>query len=100
MSVNITAENTNLKDKNETLEEQIKAFQQNLTEYLEREMLENQKEMKDNVHDFYLKSLDDRINEHLINLNQSGKILHTSDQDTEFFLEVISKYVSPMDNGD
>ena len=72
-------------------EEEIQEFQKNLTAHIQATMAANNEEIENNVHVYYIKSLNERINEHLINLEQKGEALHVSAQSRQYFSEVMGE---------
>jgi plasmid maintenance system killer protein len=85
-------------EKNDISEKEIQEFQKNLTAHIQAIMAANNEEIENNVHDNYFKSLNERINEHLVNLEQKGEVLHVSAQSQQYFSEVMSELHDPADN--
>jgi|APCry1669189000_1035189.scaffolds.fasta_scaffold18174_3 hypothetical protein len=87
-------------EKNDISEKEIQEFQKNLTAHIQAIMAANNEEIENNVHDYYFKSLNERINEHLINLEQKGEVLHVSAQSQQYFLEAMGELNDSTDNID
>ena len=67
----------------------IAEFQRNLQKAVNEKMLETEELISNNTHDMFLKSLDERINDFLIELEKKGQCLNVSDEGKELFQEVL-----------
>ena len=80
-----------MKKKIDISEEEIQEFLKILTAHIQAIMAAYNEEIENNVHDYYFKSLNERTNEHLINLEQKDEALHVSAQSQQYFSEVMGE---------
>ena len=78
-------------------EQEIQGFQKNLTVHIQLIMAANNKEFEENMHGD-LKSLNERINENLVAIEQNGKELHVSYPKQKYFLETMGEHSNIADD--
>ena len=67
----------------------IVAFHKNLQKLVNEKMLETEELISNNSHDKFLKPLDVRINDFLIELEENGQCPNVSEEGKELFQEVL-----------